>query len=286
MHKLSIRLHKYIRHCPTYQLNQTPRHKPYGKFTAHYNASAPFLYNNDRFRTGTTGSGVRLELRLVDHGRIRRRRALQQSSQIQLQYYRRQVLATIMDSGQARTCGIGWLACDRCQLDRAALLRETSTIPPSCPPNGDPSRPCGSEQAVTFSTPSNTSSDRVSDLSSTSLLLPQPSLAQSVTKTSSLSSYRSKTPVPTTLTTSPNIGLATSPTPARNFPSSSPSFRSSERLSYPSREALKTLVASTINRCSFCLVHQPAALNVRTNTILILFTTPVPYTITTNKCSF
>lgn len=30
LHRLSAKLHDYIRHCPICQLNQTPKHKPYG----------------------------------------------------------------------------------------------------------------------------------------------------------------------------------------------------------------------------------------------------------------
>ena len=30
IHRMASRLHEYLRHCPTYQLHQTPRHKPYG----------------------------------------------------------------------------------------------------------------------------------------------------------------------------------------------------------------------------------------------------------------
>lgn len=42
LHKLSSKLHDYIRHCPVCQLNQTPRHKPYGNLQPIITPPVPF----------------------------------------------------------------------------------------------------------------------------------------------------------------------------------------------------------------------------------------------------
>lgn len=42
IHRLSTKLHEYLRHCPTCQLHQTPRHKPYGSLQPIITPPSPF----------------------------------------------------------------------------------------------------------------------------------------------------------------------------------------------------------------------------------------------------
>lgn len=42
IHRLSPKLHDYLRHCPVCQLNQTPRHKPYGNLKPIITLPTPF----------------------------------------------------------------------------------------------------------------------------------------------------------------------------------------------------------------------------------------------------
>lgn len=42
IHRLATKLHDYLRHCPTRQLNQTPRHRPYGSLQPIITPPSPF----------------------------------------------------------------------------------------------------------------------------------------------------------------------------------------------------------------------------------------------------
>ena len=42
IHRLPAKLHEYLRHCPTCQLHQTPRHKPYGSLQPTITPPSPF----------------------------------------------------------------------------------------------------------------------------------------------------------------------------------------------------------------------------------------------------
>ena len=42
IYNMAIKLHEYIRHCPHCQMNQTPRHRPYGSLQPIYTPARPF----------------------------------------------------------------------------------------------------------------------------------------------------------------------------------------------------------------------------------------------------
>ena len=42
IYNMVIKLHEYIRHCPHCQMNQTPRHRPYGSLQSIYTPARPF----------------------------------------------------------------------------------------------------------------------------------------------------------------------------------------------------------------------------------------------------
>ena len=39
---MSKKLHEFIKHCPQCQVNQTPRHRPYGLFQPNFSPARPF----------------------------------------------------------------------------------------------------------------------------------------------------------------------------------------------------------------------------------------------------